>query len=137
MVYVYDASYISALIIPDEKSLKLDKSHRAISETDEIFTTQSLWYEIANIFRNLYRRKRYTFEEISRFFLLLPFVNFKTDFETGANYSKKIWNAGNDYNLSSYDAAYLELADRKNAILCTLDEKLKNAAKKLGVKVMI
>jgi predicted nucleic acid-binding protein len=36
--------------------------------------------------------------------------------------------------LSAYDAAYLELAVRDALPLATLDEDLKNAARKLGVK---
>ena len=39
-------------------------------------------------------------------------------------------------NLSSYDAAYLELAERANAVLCTLDEDLRAVAKKRGVAVL-
>jgi len=133
MIYVYDASFVSALILPDEKNPKLDKLHKSIDEDDEIFTPQLLWYEIANIFRNLNRRKRYTFEQVTHFFPLLSAIRLKTDFETGEKYSDRLWGLGNFYNLSSYDAAYLELADRKKAILCTLDDNLMKAAKLHGV----
>jgi predicted nucleic acid-binding protein len=37
------------------------------------------------------------------------------------------------YNLSSYDAVYLELASRKKAKLMTLDNELTKAAKKVGL----
>jgi len=136
MVYVYDASYVSALIIPDEKNPKIDKLHKSIGEEEEIHTPQLLWYEVTNIFMNLIRRKRYTYEKVTNFFPLLSAVRLKTDFETGVNYSKKLWELCNKYNLSSYDAAYLELADRKKATLCTLDENLINAAKTHGVKLI-
>jgi len=136
LIYIYDASYVSALIIPDEKNPKIDKMHKAVSEDDNIFTPQLLWYEVANIFMNLIRRKRYNYEKVTTFFPLLSAVRLKTDFETGVNYSKKIWELCNTYNLSSYDAAYLELADRKKAILCTLDENLINVAKKHGVTII-
>ena len=36
----------------------------------------------------------------------------------------------------SYDTAYLELADRKKAVLCTLDKELQTAAKRHGVMVL-
>ena len=58
------------------------------------------------------------------------------DFETGIGYSQKLLRLCNDYNLSSYDAAYLELAERKKAVLCTLDDDLRAAAKKHGVAVI-
>ena len=102
MSYVYDASFIATLIIPDEKNNKSDKIHRA---TNEIFIPQLLWYEIANIYMNLIRRKRYTYEEVIQFFTVMSSLNTTTDFETGIAYSKKIWNLCNDYNLSAYDAA--------------------------------
>ncbi|MCL2441761.1 MAG: type II toxin-antitoxin system VapC family toxin [Treponema sp.] len=136
MIYVYDASYVSALIIPDEKNPKIDKLHKAVKEDDDILTPQLLWYEIASVFRNLNRRKRYTFEQITHFFPLLAAIRLKTDFETGEMYSDKLWGLGNFYNLSSYDAAYLELADRKKATLCTLDKNLIEAAKTHGVTII-
>ena len=136
MVYVYDASYVGALIIPDERNPKIDKLHKAVGEDDEIFTPQLLWYEIANIFINLNRRKRYTFEKVTNFFPMLSAVRLITDFETGVKYSDKICSLCNNYNLSAYDATYLELADRKKAVLCTLDKGLKTAAIKHGVKVI-
>ena len=136
MNYVYDASFIIAIILPDENSPKIDKIHDALDENDEVYIPQLNWYETANVFRNLIRHNRFTADEVSYFFPMLSFVNFKTDFETSANYSKKIWELGNNYNLSAYDAAYLELANRKKAVLCTLDKDLLNAAEKHGVQTI-
>ncbi|WP_257280051.1 MULTISPECIES: type II toxin-antitoxin system VapC family toxin [unclassified Endozoicomonas] len=42
-----------------------------------------------------------------------------------------------NYNLSSYDAAYLELAIREGLPLATLDDALANAAKKASVKLYL
>jgi predicted nucleic acid-binding protein len=136
MVYVYDSSFILALIIPDEKNPKIDKLHRAISEEEKIYTPQLLWYEITNVFMNLIRRGRYTVEKISPFFSSVSKADLTTDFETGISYTQKLFRLCNDYQLSSYDAAYLELADRKKAVLCTLDRDLKIAAKKHGTDVI-
>ena len=136
MIYVYDASFIIAIILPDEKNSQIDKIYDALDENDDVYIPQLNWYETANVFRNLIRHKRFTKNEIAYFFPMLSFVNFKTDFETGVNYSKRLWELGNKYNLSAYDAAYLELADRKNATLCSLDDDLLNAAKKHGVKTI-
>jgi predicted nucleic acid-binding protein len=60
----------------------------------------------------------------------------KNDFESGTVYSQKLFRLCNDYNISSYDAAYLELAQRKKAVICTLDEKLQAVAKKHDVSVL-
>jgi predicted nucleic acid-binding protein len=40
-----------------------------------------------------------------------------------------------EYELSAYDAAYLELAQRRGLGLATLDQRLHSAARKAGVKV--
>ena len=133
MVYVFDASFIGALIIPDEKNPKVDKMHSSVGESDEIIVPLLLWYEIANIFKNLIRRKRYTYDEVTNFFPRLDAIRITNDSDTGIDYSKKLFSLCNDYNISAYDAAYLELAGRKKAVLCTLDENLKAAAKKYGV----
>jgi predicted nucleic acid-binding protein len=136
MLYVFDASFIGALIIPDEYNSSVKEMYDKISNDDEKHTPQLLWYEMSNIFRNLIRQSRYTGDEVSQFFPRLSAFHLKTDFETGASYSQKLLRLCNDYNLTSYDAAYLELADRKKAALCTLDKALQAAAEKHGVKVL-
>ena len=136
MNYVYDSSFIGALIITDEKSSMVENTHAAIDEDEQIYTSQLLWYEITNVFKNLLRRKRYTYDEVEQFARLLHVIKLTTDFETGPHYTQKLLRLCNDYNLSSYDAAYLELAERKNAVLCTLDEGLLAAAEKHGVAII-
>jgi len=136
VVYVFDASFVGALIIPDEANPKVDRIRAKIVEDEEIFVPQLLWYEISNIFKNLIRRKRCTFDEVLKFFPPLAAIRLTCDFETGSGYAEKLLRLCNDYNISSYDAAYLELAGRKKASLCTLDENLTVAAKKYGVTVL-
>jgi len=136
LTYVYDVSFIIAIILPDEINQAVDDIHDALDENDTVYIPHLTWYEAANIFRNLIVRKRFSVEEVTHFIPMLLFVDLNTDFETGINYTTKIWQLGNDYNLTAYDAAYLELAERKNAILCTLDVDLQNAARKHGVKTL-
>jgi len=136
LIYVFDASFVAALIIPDEKNPAVDKIYATIKNEEEKLAPQLLWYEIANIFKNILRRKRFTFDEILTFFPPLTAIRLTSDFETGPGYSEKLLRLCNDYNLSAYDASYLELAERKRAALCTLDEKLQTAAEKRGVTVL-
>lgn len=136
MIYVFDSSFVGALIIPDEKNPKVETIKKNIGEYEEIFAPQLIWYEIANIFHNLTRRRRFTYEEVLQFFPLLSAIRLTTDYETGADYSEKLLRLCRDYDLSSYDAAYLELAKRKKAALCTLDTGLRASAKKCGVAVL-
>ena len=136
MIYVFDASFLNALIIPDEKNPQVDGMYAKIENEDERHAPQLIWYETANIFYNLIRRKRYTYDKVLQFFPLLAAFDVTTDYETGAEYTEKLLRLCNNYNISSYDAAYLELAGRRKAVLCTMDEGLKAAAGKCGVATL-
>ena len=133
MDYVFDSSFIVALIIPDEKNPQADKMYSRIKNEDEKYAPHLIWYEITNVFKNLIRRRRFTDAEVIKFYPRLDAIDITCDFATGTDYSRKLLKLCNKYNLSSYDAAYLELAERKKAMLCTLDENLRLAAKKHGV----
>jgi predicted nucleic acid-binding protein len=136
VVYIFDASFVGALIIPDERNPHVDRMYAKIKNEDEKRAPHLLWYEIAYILKNLLRRRRCTLDEILGFFPAFAALCITCDFETGTGYVEKILRLCNDYNISSYDAAYLELAGRKKATLCTLDENLITAAKKYGVAVL-
>ena len=136
MLYVFDTSFVGAVVIPDEKNSIVDKMYDMIEEDDERHAPHLIWYEISNLFMNLIRRKRYTIDEVIQFYPRLDAIRLVCDHETGIEYSKKLLSLCNDYNISSYDAAYLELAERKNAVLCTMDDSLQAAAKRYGVRVL-
>jgi len=136
MIYVFDSSFIGALIIPDETNALVGKMYSKIENDDLRFTPYLVWHEITNMFMNLIRRKRFTFESVMEFYPLLEAFHLICDDATGVEYSKKLLRLCGDYKLSSYDAAYLELAERKKATLCTMDERLREVAKKCGVTVI-
>ena len=136
MIYVLDSSFVCAQVIPDEKNPNVNKMYAKIKQDDEKYVPQLFWYEMTNIFNNLMRRNRYSHEILLKFFPLLDAMHITCDYTTGTKYSIKLLSLCNEYNLSSYDAAYLELAERRKAILCTMDEKLRAAAKKSGLAVL-
>jgi predicted nucleic acid-binding protein len=136
MVYVLDASFDGAVIIPDEKNSETEKLYMQIKNNDKKYVPGLFSYEMANIFMNIIRRKRHTYAKVLDLIPVLSSIHIITDFETGPDYVKKLLHLGSECALSSYDAAYLELAERKNAALCTLDKRLQAAAKKRGVAVL-
>ena len=136
MNYVFDASFLNALIITDEKNPQVDRMYAKVENEDERYAPHLIWYETASIFSKLIRHKRYTYDEVLQLFPKLAAFNFITDSESGVEYTEKLLRLCNDYNISAYDAAYLELAGRKKAVLCTLDEGLKAAAGKHGVEML-
>jgi predicted nucleic acid-binding protein len=133
MVYVYDASFVGALIIPDEQNSRIDALHAAVAEDEYIFIPQLLWYEISNIFKKLVLRGRYTYDEVLSFIPRLSAIRLTGDAESGIGYTEKLLRIAQEYDLSAYDAAYLELAGRKKAVLCTTDGGLQRAADRYGL----
>jgi predicted nucleic acid-binding protein len=136
VIYVFDSSFLNALIIPDERNPRVEGMYAKIENEDERHAPHLIWYEVANVFHNLTRRQRYTYGEVLQFFPLLAAFDITTDYETGAEYTEELLSLCNDYHISAYDAAYLELAGRKKAVLCTLDERLIDAAGKYGVTTL-
>ena len=136
MVYVLDTSFVGAVIIPDEKNPHAEKMYLQIKNDDDKYVPYLFSCEMANVFMNLIRRKRYNYDEVVNLLPVLAAIHLTIDSETGAEYTRELLRLSNDYNISAYDAAYLELAGRKKAVLCTLDEGLKAAAKKCGVATL-
>ena len=136
MVYVLDACFISTVIIPDKKNLYAERMYLRIKNDDTKYVPCLFSYEMANIFMKLIRHKRYNQDVVLKLLPSLAAINITTDYETGAEYTGRLLYLSKDYNISAYDAAYLELAGRRKAVLCTLDAGLKAAARKYGVTTL-
>jgi len=94
----------------------------------------SLWpLEVANATIVGERRKRLDEARSQRFITLLESLPIIVDDETGHRAFGDIVHLARAHQLSAYDAAYLELAIRRGLPLATLDDKLKAAAKAVGV----
>jgi predicted nucleic acid-binding protein len=68
------------------------------------------------------------------FLEMLDAMDIGADAETAAAAFSGTLRIARRYRLSSYHASYLELAIRKGVPLATLDEDLRKAAAKAGVK---
>ena len=94
----------------------------------------SLWpLEVANATIVGERRKRLDEARSRRFFVLLEALPIVLDGEAGNRAFADIVQLARNYQLSAYDAAYLELAIRRGLPLACLDGKLKTAAAAAGV----
>ena len=81
------------------------------------------------------RRRRSTPGQASTWIASLRALPIAIDDETRSHAWGTTLDLGREHALSAYDAAYLELAIRKNLPIATLDGVLKGAAKKVGVRV--
>ena len=131
---VADASFCGAWILPDESSGAAERLlTRAISGAIEL-VVPALWhYEMLNLLRSAVRRKRLATAEMDLAVEALERVPMTLEDLPGAPARRRILHLAMQFELSAYDAAYLELADRFKIALQTNDAKLKAAAKQLGL----
>jgi predicted nucleic acid-binding protein len=78
------------------------------------------------------RRGRIDIVDVERFLRELPKMIAVVDDEPD---SDDVMALARSHQLTAYDAAYLELASRRELALCTLDEQLKAAALTSGVNL--
>jgi predicted nucleic acid-binding protein len=94
----------------------------------------SLWpLEVANALLVGERRRRIKPADTARFLAILEAFPITVDDETVAHAWSDTLHLARAHDLSSYDAAYLELAIRLGLPLAALDGKLKAAAVAVGV----
>jgi predicted nucleic acid-binding protein len=136
VVYVLDASFCVPHIIPEERTDFIDSFFSSIEESDALFVPHLWWYEIGNILKKASSRNRLDYTRALALVSDLPNFRVCTDSEYGNVYTGTLLRLAHNYNLTVYDAAYLELAARKGAVLGTLDGNLKTAAAKHGVDVV-
>jgi predicted nucleic acid-binding protein len=136
MPYVLDASFCASCILPDEKTVQLEKIFLEVIADAEVYVPQIWWCEMANIFRNNVKRGRLDWDSVFELNQCLLNYAFLTDSSMGGAYTEKLLELAKIYDLTAYDAAYLELALRRRATVGTLDDKLKTACSKAGLTVL-
>jgi len=90
--------------------------------------------EVANVISRAEAKGLVTEARSGMFLDMLEGVDIEVDAATFARALSDTLQLARRYGLSAYDASYLELALRLGMPLATLDEDLRKAAKKAGVK---
>jgi predicted nucleic acid-binding protein len=90
--------------------------------------------EAANVMARAEAKGLVTEARSGAFIEMLGGVDIEVDTATFAHALSDTLQLARRYNLSAYDASYLELALRLGVPLATLDENLQKAARKAGVK---
>ena len=97
----------------------------------------AIWpLELANSVVIAERRGRITTTATSNFIALIEGLGVQVDPHTSTHAWRETLSLARRYDLTAYDAAYLELAVRERLSLATLDEALAKAARKLQVPPM-
>ncbi len=133
MAYVIDCSFSSALFLPEGKSGEVEKFFNSLKKKENIFIPLLWWHETINVLNISIKRKKLLYTDVSVVMNLFSSMNLTIDYENGMSWAKELFDLTQIYHITSYDAAYLELAHRKKAKLMSLDEDLINAAEKFGL----
>lgn len=135
MDWVIDSSIALAWALPDETSKEAERFLSRISMTTILWVPALWWYEMANALLTAERRKRLTQSERIRLMELYRKLPIRTDMMLDSDTMWRFHAFALEYNLSAYDAAYLELAQRRGLGLATGDRQLRLAAQRARIKV--
>ena len=137
MAFVLDASISAVWALSDESNPLatqiLDVWVANPLNPDIAFVPSLWWFEIRNLLVINERRKRINSVESSSFLHVLASFPIEIDEEPD---EKTIFDLARLYQLSFYDATYLEVARRRALPLATLDKTLKTAAETAGVPLL-
>ena len=90
--------------------------------------------EVANVIARSEAKELVTAAQSGSFISLLEEISMEIDADTFTHVLADTLQLSRRYRLSSYDASYLELALRNGGPIATLDDDLRRAANKAGVK---
>ncbi len=120
------------------------KSDQAYAETvlkgllDATAVVPNLWHlEVVNVLTRSAWQGELNPEEMERFISQLEGLPIRIDPSTARQAFRTTIILSKDHNLSSYDAAYLELAIREGLPLATLDKSLVKAARNSDVDLYL
>jgi predicted nucleic acid-binding protein len=129
---VIDSSAALSWCFEDEASPQSDALFEQVRDQGAI--VPGLWHlEVANVLLQAERRGRITTGDVATRLELIAELPITTDDETTARAWREILALARAEGLTTYDAAYLELAIRLGLPLQTKDEALMVAAKRTGV----
>ncbi|MBT0964144.1 type II toxin-antitoxin system VapC family toxin [Denitromonas iodatirespirans] len=132
MPFVLDNSVVAGWFLDDQASPYTDAIALRLEEDRAV--VPALWQlEFANVLRTACRRKRLTAEQAQQ--VIEQICGLPIDIEPATPRPSELLALALRYDLSSYDAAYLELALRLQIPIATQDGPLRTAAEASGVGV--
>jgi predicted nucleic acid-binding protein len=132
---ILDSSATLAWIHGDETTEAIRRVFDAIADNGAM--VPALWrLEVANTLTMAVRKRRIDPDFRRAALADLAFLDITTDQQTDSYAWTDTLNPADHFGLTVYDAAYLELAQRKTLPLATLDRELRTAATAIGVTVL-
>ncbi|MCW9059443.1 MAG: type II toxin-antitoxin system VapC family toxin [Gammaproteobacteria bacterium] len=140
MRFVLDNSVVMRWLFVDGSRADKEYSIGILSLLEDIenqAVTPSIWpLEVANVLARGESQGLLTEARSAEFSGLLERMAIQVEVDTSAHAVGSIQQLARRFNLSSYDASYLDLALRNGIPLATIDKELMRAAGKTAVKVV-
>ncbi len=136
MRFVLDNSVTMRWLFGDgSPSDQVYAKHVLSSVADGNVLVPGIWcLEVANVIARAESKYGLTEARSAEFIHALQQMHIHVDPKTCGHAMSDTLQLARRYNLSAYDASYLELALREGLPIATLDEALQKAAKKTGAK---
>jgi len=136
LTLVLDSSATLAWCFEDERTEALRRLLNQVVENGAV--APSLWrFEVANGLQMAVRRKRIDETFRDRILGNLATLEIRVDAESDVQVWSTTVRLAALYELTVYDASYLELAQRRRLPLATLDAALAQAAREAGVPLSL
>jgi len=133
-IVVLDNSAAIAILMADEKDSEYAQT--LLQKLDQIrFIVPALWrYEFANTIRMIQKRNRIVESKLVQLFADMEALQIEVVEDVQSpSVLREISQA---HDVTAYDAAYLELALRRNVAIATCDRQLKAAAIAANIEII-
>jgi predicted nucleic acid-binding protein len=139
MNIVVDSSFIMSSVLPDEQSLELEKIYDMITNNSYKAYAASIFYlECENVLISSIKRNRINKAEYENYMQLVSLLPIEIDhFSSSKESTYVVGRIAVEYDLTSYDASYLELAFRIDGKIATLDKKLADSCRKANIGLLL
>lgn len=139
MRFVLDNSVAMRWLIPSLKPADQQYAERVLKSMNEADAlVPGLWHlEASNVLLGAEKSGEITVAQTEAFTSQLENLPISVDSSTWRRSFGRTMVLARSYGLSSYDAAYLELAVRESLMLASLDRTLLKAAEKAGIGIYL
>jgi predicted nucleic acid-binding protein len=107
-----------------------------VSEGAEVHVPHVWGLEVTNALVKALRRQHITRDELFEYAQQLGMLRLKVDSETAERAFGQILALAERYQMTTYDASYLELAQRRGVSIATADRNLVQAAGAVNVSIL-
>ena len=132
---IIDGSITMAWCFADEATVETARVQDLLIA--EAALVPSHWFlEVINVLAMAEKRKRIAAADATSFLHLLAALDIRTDHDTSTRAFDNLLPLYRSHGLTSYAAAYLDLAIQRRLPLASLDDDLRQAAIRLGIQVL-